>query len=350
MKILILSHQFYPHIGGIEMNTEILANYLYKCGIDIKVMTWSKNQINSSCNFPYPIVRNPDKFRIIKEHQWADLVFENNPCLKLSWPLLFLRKPHVVALHTWIQRLNGTRSFPDKLKLMWLNKANTVIAVSNAVKKQTHKNALVIENAYKEELFKRISEIEKTKDFVFLGRLVSDKGADMAIGLIKMLKQATEKSGASNFKKLTIVGDGPEWENLKSLVKENDITELVSFTGALTGLDLVEKLNEHKYILIPSRWKEPYGIVALEGIACGCIPIVSNEGGLPDAIGKTGIVFKRNNLESLYNQVTLLLGNPMMQNELRSYFKAHLKEHTSTYVSEKYLQIIRKSVQQYEQN
>jgi len=350
MKILILTHKFYPDIGGIEINSEILANYLYDSGYEIRIMTWSENSSFCTKEFPYSIVRNPNKFRILKEHKWADLVFENNPCLKLSWPLLFLKKPHLITLHTWIQRLDGRKSIQDRLKLNWLNKAKTVIAVSNALKAGTYEDALVIENSYKEELFKRMPEISKTEDFVFLGRLVTDKGADMAIELIEMLKQTDMSLGKSSFKKLTIIGDGPEMENLKVLVNDYNLKEVVNFTGALSGEDLVKKLNEHKYILIPSRWKEPFGIVALEGIACGCIPIVSNEGGLPDAIGNTGVVFERNNLQSLYNNVQTLLNNPLMDRILRSYFKKHLEDHTSKHVSEKYLKIIHKSMYHYEEN
>jgi len=348
MKILILTDRFYPDIGGIEMNSEILANYLYDSGCEIKIMTWSKS--SSKNEFPYTIIREPNKIRMFKEHKWADLVFENNPCLKLSWPLILFRKPHLIALHTWIQRLDGKISIQDKVKNIWLKKAKAVIAVSKALRNGTFEEALVIENSYKEDLFKRIPEIPKIKDFVFLGRLVSDKGADMAIELIARLKENDSSLGRTTFKNLTIIGDGPEMNMLKEVVKTNNLEDNVFFEGALSGEELVKKLNEHKYILIPSRWKEPFGIVALEGIACGCLPIVSNEGGLPEAIGNTGIVFERNNFESLYNNVQDLLKNPLMEKILRSYFKSHLEEHTSKQVSEKYLKIIESIVHSYERN
>ena len=45
----------------------------------------------------------------------------------------------------------------------------------------------------------------------------------------------------SNLYKLIIVGDGPEKNNLKKLVSENDLTDFVTFTGQLNK----DELNKH---------------------------------------------------------------------------------------------------------
>ena len=43
-------------------------------------------------------------------------------------------------------------------------------------------------------------------------------------------------------------------------------------------------------MVVPSIWEEPFGIVALEGIACCETVIVTNRGGLPEAVGPCGVV------------------------------------------------------------
>ena len=58
-----------------------------------------------------------------------------------------------------------------------------------------------------------------------------------------------------------------------------------------TGPDVVALLNRHLIIVVPSRWQEPFGLVALEGIACGCVALGANCGGLPNAIGGAGATF-----------------------------------------------------------
>lgn len=341
MKILFLSHKFYPDVGGIEVNSEILTTYFIKFGAEVRLLTWSESDASSKF-FPFKVIRNPGKIELFKQHKWADVVFENNPSLKLSWPLLLSRKLHVVALRTWISRMDGTLAIQDKFKLQWVKRADAVIAVSAKVKELTFNDAIVIGNPYREDLFKDLS-LNRERDFVFLGRLVSDKGADMTIDMLKLLA----KSELWQYKKynLTIIGDGPEKQNLEQKVKESNLSDRVFFTGMLRGQELIETLNMHKYLLAPSRWKEPFGNIALEGMGCGCLPIVSDGGGLVDAVGDAGIVFERNNIDSLFENIVNLLKNPDLENTLRSRFKAHLQNHRPEFVARKYYNIITKVIE-----
>ncbi|MFL9844949.1 glycosyltransferase family 4 protein [Flavobacterium rhizosphaerae] len=335
MKILFLSYNFYPDIGGIEINSEILAGYFNKFGAEIRLITNSQISTNDDKVFPYPIIRKPNNFELVKQHLWADVIFENNPSLNLSWPTIITSKKKVIAIRTWISRMDGSLIFQDKLKLWGLNKADAVIAVSNKVKELTFKNAIVIGNPYRVDLFKNFG-VEKNKDFVFLGRLVSDKGADMAINLLRLL---IENNKSKNYT-LTIIGDGPEKMNLHKIVAKYNLEMYISFTGILKGKSLVEILNQHKYILVPSRWREPFGNVALEGMACGCLPIVSDDGGLIDAIGDAGISFERNNEKSLFEKVKYLLENPDLERFIRKRFNDHLINHHPEVVAKKYYDVI----------
>src|SRR5687768_7808912 len=114
MKILVLSHKFYPDIGGIEISSEILATAFNDAGHDVHLVTWS---LDNTCKlFPFSVIRNPNLLRLFKEHTWADLVFENNLCLRLSWPGLFLKKVSVVTLQTWITDVNGKIRWIDHVK------------------------------------------------------------------------------------------------------------------------------------------------------------------------------------------------------------------------------------------
>src|SRR5689334_13350053 len=64
----------------------------------------------------------------------------------------------------------------------------------------------------------------------------------------------------------------------------------VELTGIKSGSDLARYLARHRVMAVPSRCEEGFGIVALEGIACGCVVVGTNLGGLPEAIGPVGIV------------------------------------------------------------
>ncbi|SFZ94026.1 Glycosyltransferase involved in cell wall bisynthesis [Flaviramulus basaltis] len=339
MKILFLSHRFYPDIGGIEVNSEILAEKYGFEGNEVHLITWTKQKGKKT--FPYKVVRNPSIYVLIKEHIWADIVYENNPCLRLSWPSFVLRKPRVIALRTWVSRKNGTITMQDKIKLFWISKAKAVIAVSNAVRLRSWENATVIGNPYRKNLFNNKTKGERGNSFAFLGRLVSDKGADLAINALNSIIKDTSDTRPFTF---SIIGDGPELNSLKKLVNDLKLANNVSFKGVLRGQELVNSLNEHKFLLVPSIWEEPFGNIALEGMACGCIPIVSDGGGLPDAVGNAGLVFKRGDLDSLINAIRKIINNKELEIYLQKEAPKHLKEHYPEVIARKYLEVINNAI------
>lgn len=339
MKILLLSHRFYPNIGGIEVNSEILATSLSSSKHEVHVVTWSEDA--GSTIFPFVVVRKPNVVALMSEHAWADVILENNPCLRLSWPAILFRKRPVVVLNTWLSRMDGTLAFRDVLKILWLKRASKVIAVSSALKDGYFKPAIVIGNPYRADRLRILQNIQRDKDFVFLGRLVSDKGADLAIKAFEeVLRSSVDENKLPKNYSLTIIGDGPFMPELKQLAGQLGVNENITFTGALSGELLLNALNEHKYIIVSSLFKEPFGNVALEGIACGCVPIVSNGGGLPDAVGDAGLVFSQGNKDSLVDSMLKLLNNPELVSELRHKGPDHLKNHHPDVVCAKYLSVI----------
>ena len=135
--------------------------------------------------------------------------------------------------------------------------------------------------------------MERTKDIVFLARLVSDKGGDIILeALARMRLQGLTP-------RLTIVGDGPERANLEAMAHRLGVGPQVIFLGMQTGEALVSILNEHRVMAVPSQLAEPFGVVALEGIACGCVIVGSEGGGLPDAIGPCGLLFPNGDADAL---------------------------------------------------
>lgn len=335
MKILFLSHNFYPFIGGIEIISEILASAFADAGHEVHVITWTKDRPGK--NFPFKVSRNPGILSIFKAHAWADLVFENNPCLRLAWPGIFFSRPSVIALHTWISRSSGKVGIQDRIKFRWLKRAHKVIAVSNALRNACWPSATVLGNPYRAKEFRILSGISRTKDFVFLGRLVSDKGVDLAIKAIHGFKMHLSENPGASQPSLTIVGDGPERTNLKQLVANLEMEDCVTFTGSLRGDELITCLNQHRYLLVPSIWEEPFGVVVLEGIACGCVPIVSDGGGLPDAVGKAGITFRRGDVDDLIASIRKIYNNTKLEKELLGFAAGHLGVFHPDIVGRQYL-------------
>jgi glycosyltransferase involved in cell wall biosynthesis len=334
MKILLSSHFFHPSVGGIEEVSRNLACEFAKIGHEVKVITSTREL--SDIDFPFEIIRRPSPLELIRLVRWCDVYFHNNISLKTAWPLLFVRKPWVIAHHTWIARMNGRRGIRDWIKQR-VSKAAMNISISGAVAEHIRVPSVIIGNPYRDQVFKMDANAARERDLVFLGRLVWDKGADLLLDALSILKQR----GVTP--QLTIIGDGAARESLKRQCKRLGLEAQVDFAGTHTGEDLAALLNTHKIMVIPSRWQEPFGLVALEGIACGCVPIGAECGGLTDAIGPAGITFPCGEIEPLARAIELLLNDKKARIQYRQVSEEHLSQNNTAAVARKYLKVLERA-------
>jgi glycosyltransferase involved in cell wall biosynthesis len=334
MNILLTSNRFYPDIGGIETISNILADQFISAGHKVRIVTQSRGDKSSDMGFPFQVVRRPSSKQLLSSFRWADVVIQNNLEVRQLWPLLICRRPLIIGLQTWIRNKTGQRSLLQKFKLLALKTADAVIACSEAIRLDSDPKAEVIGNPYNSTLFQTIAGIPRKQGIVFVGRLVSDKGADMLIRSYAAMKP----EGWS----LSVVGEGPERSRLEELVNELRVAKDVEFVGALQGEALVKLLNQQEILVVPSRWREPFGVVALEGLACGCVVLVSNGGGLPDAVGHAGAVFNRNDQADLEAQLSRLLQDASLRQELRDLARSQLESFQQDVIGARYLSVIEK--------
>jgi glycogen synthase len=287
MRILLCSHLFYPSVGGIEQVSQVLATEFSLAGHTVKIVTSTAE--SDATIFLFEAIRRPSPLKLLRLVLWSEVVFHNNISLRLYWPLAAIHRPWVIAHHTWIARTDGSIGLQDRIKQFVIRSARN-IAVSQAIADHLHAPAIVIGNPYRDDLFRRdrYSGV-RNRDLIFLGRLVRDKGVDILIDALRLLREK------NLLPRLTIVGNGPELANLQEMVGKFELAEQVVFAGTQTGPALVELLNRHRIIVVPSRWQEPFGLVALEGVACGCRAIVARVGGLVEVIGELAVMFEREN-------------------------------------------------------
>jgi glycogen(starch) synthase len=257
VKILLFSYFFHPSVGGIEQVSLTLAKEFVAVGHEVKVITTTRAG-NEDRSFPFTVDRRPSVRRLFELTRWCDVYFHNNISLQYVWPLLILRRPWVIAHHTWIARKDESIGWQDRVKQIIL-RFGTDISISRPVANHLSTPSLVIGNPYQDHLFRRDPEAERNRALIFVGRLGEEKGVHF---LLESLRQLREQGLRPE---LTIVGSGPEERNLQELAVKYALTDQVNFTGTLTGSALVALLNRHKIMVVPSRWHEPFGLVALEG-------------------------------------------------------------------------------------
>jgi glycogen(starch) synthase len=331
MRILFSSYAFRPSVGGIETVSAILAEQFAAAGHEVELITETPGD-NSGEN-RYRIIRRPGLKKLITMIRWSDLFFQNNISLRSLLPALLFKKRAIVVHQTWIRNTRGKITWNSRLKRMLLGRV-TNVAISRAIADDLGRKCMIIPNPYRDELFRIIPGAVRNKTLLFVGRLVSDKGVDLLLQALEQLRREGLQLD------LTIVGTGPEAENLSALSRQLGLQNQVVFAGQKSGEELVQLMNQHRIMVVPSRWAEPFGIVALEGIACGCRIVGSEAGGLKEAIGPCGITFENRNAKSLADALKRLIRDRAFGDSLYGAAPKHLERFKAQNIASKYLQLI----------
>lgn len=326
MKILLGSHHFHPGTGGIETVSAILAAEFVREGHEVRVVT----QTAGAGVYPYSVVRQPTPGALVAAVRWCDVFLQNNISLRTLWPLLFIRRPLFVIHQTWIAAPDGSQGRTHALKRFVLRAARS-FSISKAIAKSLPVPSTIVGNPYNDAIFKLDTNASRDGDLVFVGRLVSDKGVDVLLDALGILRTR----GATP--RLMIVGDGPEREALQAQAARLELGGQVTWEGALAAAAIAPVLNRHKILVVPSRWAEPFGIVAVEGIACGCVVIGSSAGGLPEAIGPCGITFPNGDAHALADAIESLLADETRRTAMSAAAGAHLAQFSAVKVARTYL-------------
>ncbi|HSF39043.1 MAG TPA: glycosyltransferase family 4 protein [Thermoanaerobaculia bacterium] len=335
MRVLLYSPAFLPLVGGLEINVANLAGEIRRQGHEVAVVTTTPGADGDGA-FPFPVVRRPSPGELLHWVRWCDVFLQANVSLRGLWPLLFVRRPWAVSHHSWYRRPDGRIAWQDRLKRFLLRFAAVSISVSRALAEDLATPSLVIPNPYRDGLFRPLPGVERTGDLVFLGRLVSDKGVDVLLDALALL------AGEGLTPRLTVIGDGPEAPRLREQAGRLGLSGRIDFLGTRRDGEVVTLLHRHRILVVPSRYNEPFGIVALEGIACGCVVVGSAGGGLADAIGPCGRTFQNGDAGDLARALSGLLRHPEAHPEFLAPAEGHLARHTTAAVAEAHLAEFRK--------
>ncbi|MFX1363461.1 MAG: glycosyltransferase family 4 protein [Promethearchaeota archaeon] len=373
MNILLISHFFPPHRGGVETASYNTMRNLAKLGHNVVVLTSKDRDIKckveekngsliyrfksyyppeikgltQSSNLgimPKAILKLP---KIIKKHK-IHLIHVEGRFFPISFISAFLnhfifKKPILVTAQG---RLRGgitkfvERIFDKTITRTVYQKTNKIICVSNSLKQYllkeniNERKLIVIPNGVDTDLFTRIKTsdildkyIETKKDcrkVIFVGRLDKQKGVEYLLKAIPKIIKEYEKSH------FFILGNGILEMKLKNLVEKLDIKSYVTFLDMVPLEKMPEYYSAAEIFCLPSI-HEGFPLTISEALSIGLVIVASNTEGIPDAIleGEHGFLFEPGNVSQLAEKIVMALN-------LTSQEAKRISENNTKLAKEKY--------------
>ena len=233
---------------------------------------------------------------------------------------------HPLLIQVWG---SDVYSFPEKsflhAKILKynLNKADIILSTSKCMlrqtKKFTNKDIEFFYLGVDPEKFKplKIMSFFNTEEIVIgtIKTLEKKYGIEYKIKAFKIVKDQLPLLQV----KLLIVGSGSLEKELKKLVIEYNLENDTVFTGFIQPKDVPRYYNMLDiYVTLSIEESESFGLAVIEAAACEVPAVVSNVGGLPEAVedNVTGFIVESKNVQQAANALIKLITDRKLKNKM----------------------------------
>lgn len=366
MKVVFWSEQYLPAIGGVEVLGSALMRTLRSRGYSFAVITCKpdRNLPDEEVmdgvevfrfGFHRPIVdrnligmrRLCDQISALKKKIDPDLIHMNTTLPSIFYHVHTMRhddRPTLVTMHSPPIFIDGTPQLFTQL----VQAAEVITAVSDATRNQLIQavpgiadRTTTVYNGLDPPDIEPAPLSFDPIHVVCAGRIVEDKGFDVALRAFRLFLQTHENAT------MTVAGDGPERANLEELARRLAISDSVVFPGWVERSEMAAFMNTATMVVVPSRWEEPFGLVALQAAQVARPVVATRVGGLPEVVvnGETGLVVSPENPEDMCAGMLELVRDP--ERAIRLGLQARrraLAEFTMARCADRYDEVYRRAV------
>ena len=174
----------------------------------------------------------------------------------------------------------------------------------------------------------------------FSGRLVEEKGIrDLIVAC----------SGLPSHAHLVLIGGGPLRNSFVRQASSLGMGKRFHIIDSVISTEMPKYLNTLDCLVLPSltknNWKEQFGRILIEAMACEVPVIGSNSGEIPNVIGQAGRIFPEGDIPSLQKAIKELMLNRTLCFEMGKKGRRHiLKNYTQKKIAEDTVDVYRKIV------
>jgi len=203
----------------------------------------------------------------------------------------------------------------------WICSTSKVMAIQTKKVCPEIKNITITPFGIDTDLFKPAKTKRNTFNIGTVKKISPKYGIDILIkSFARVLKIYPQLESMIDKKiSLIIVGEGEKLNSMKQLASSLGIEKHIDFHGPVSHDKVPGILNQMDIFLALSRLdSESFGVAAIEASACELPVIVSDAGGLPEVIedGTTGIVVKKEDIDSSANAIIRLIKNPELRKKM----------------------------------
>ena len=188
----------------------------------------------------------------------------------------------ISALGSDVHTLSYKPFMPPLYRFIF-RKTNGVIyntpSMNNRLNQLQAKNLKYIPTPLDRDVFKLCPTLTKNPNFVFVGRLTKAKGVEILLESFKQVLEVLPKA------ELTIIGDGPEKNEMAKFILKNKLNKSIVMAGTLNNKEIANVLKISYGLLLPS-FREGTPASVLEAMSVGRPVVATNVGGLTKLVDK----------------------------------------------------------------
>lgn len=363
MKILLINAFYYPNlIGGTEHVTKKISKEFVKSGNEVAIFTCdSKEKFIEEKIDGVTVYRSTGRnvgnifekkfcikkymyklkelrnYSVIQDLEYVldnfmpDVVHTNNMFCMSPYVWKYIHKRRIRLIHTvhdyWLMcpkatlrnRKENNCNSPSTFCIFYrayMKKCSEYIDVAifpsvyilNIYKNEGYFNKAELihisngieydENNVENIINEKIKKTNKVIQFMYIGNLLKSKGIENMIAAFKTIKEKNIK--------LEICGDG----ELSRYVEDQCKTDnRIIYRGRVDGDDKQNVFKQSDVLIVPSIWKEPFGMVSLEAYTYGMVVIGSNIGAIPEIVKNkvTGLTVFTENITELSEAINYFM-------------------------------------------